>query len=631
MKHNDDLRLKQAEQYAFEVMEKRNRAFRILYDTVLEVEGAEDEKILSILCCNLRKISQAEWAAFAIHDPQRARLTLAALDSGSSCALDTAYVGSEAPIRPGHIEDFKGAQVKNCVNHKRCLVEFFPEAFVFENHEKKEGKCYRLSCIREDEVIAIGAVEMPPGKKLKMKDMVDTYLNLAGVILQRMIAVSALRANEEHLEELVAKRTLDLERSNAKLLQEILERKLVEKALRESEEKFKAIGVSANDAIIMMDGNGRISFWNEAAESMFGYSRGETIGKDLHKIIVPGHSYREFQKGFLKFAKTGKGALIGHTVECTAIHKNRKELSLELSLSAIKLKNEWNAIGIMRDITERKQFVAELESAKNLAESANIAKSEFLANMSHELRTPLNHIIGFTELVVDKKFGDLNDIQEEYLQDVLHSSGHLLSLINDILDLSKVEAGKVELHLSEVELTPLLENSMVMFKEKCFKHGINMILNIGDVPEMIIADERKLKQAIYNLLSNAVKFTPEGGEIRFAIQKTAFTKTPGRRINDPKDLRIIGDIVNGDNGISQNSMLGIGFSVSDTGIGLSKENIHIIFEPFEQVDGSASRKHQGTGLGLPLTKKMIELHGGQVWVKSEGEGKGSTFGFVIPV
>jgi signal transduction histidine kinase len=146
------------------------------------------------------------------------------------------------------------------------------------------------------------------------------------------------------------------------------------------------------------------------------------------------------------------------------------------------------------------------------ADKANNAKSEFLANMSHELRTPLNHIIGFTEIVLEKNFGELNEMQDEYLNDVHHSSRHLLSLINDILDLSKVEAGKIELEPSNCNLKMVLENSLVMIKEKAMKHRIRLTMDMDGVPETIKADERKLKQIIYNILSNAVKFTPDGGE-----------------------------------------------------------------------------------------------------------------------
>ena len=244
-------------------------------------------------------------------------------------------------------------------------------------------------------------------------------------------------------------------------------------------------------------------------------------------------------------------------------------------------------------------------------EKANQAKSDFLANMSHELRTPLNHIIGFTELVVDKNLGDLNEAQEEYLQDVLDSSRHLLELINDILDLSKVEAGKLELQLTRVRLRNLLESSLIMVKEKALKREIKISNSLNGIPDTITADERKLKQIIYNLLSNAVKFTPDGGQVTISAQKY--------NNEDKKDFAV-------DKGESSSIMI----SVSDTGIGINSNDLERIFKPFDQVETSKSSKFQGTGLGLSLTKRFVELHGGRIWAESEGEGKGSTFSFTLP-
>jgi signal transduction histidine kinase len=236
------------------------------------------------------------------------------------------------------------------------------------------------------------------------------------------------------------------------------------------------------------------------------------------------------------------------------------------------------------------------------ARRANQAKSEFLANMSHELRTPMNHIIGFTELVVDKRLGGLNSQQEEFLGEVVQSGHHLLSLINDILDLAKVESGKMELELAPVGLRSLVSNSLIMVKEKALKHRIRLSTEIS-VPETFLVDERKLKQILYNLLSNAMKFTPNGGTVCVQVAPEA-----GMPPESP----------------------GLRFSVIDSGIGIDPGDLERIFDPFEQADNSSSRRFQGTGLGLTLTRRLVELHGGHIWAESEGPEKGSRFHFILP-
>lgn len=234
----------------------------------------------------------------------------------------------------------------------------------------------------------------------------------------------------------------------------------------------------------------------------------------------------------------------------------------------------------------------------------------------------MNHIIGFTEMIVDKIYGDINETQEEYLNDALTSSKHLLSLINDILDLSKVEAGKLELDIAELDLQLLLENSLTLIKEKAMKHGIQLSADIERAPEIISADERKLKQIVYNLLSNAVKFTPDSGTIRIRANLTDCSKINIHGRNSSFRFSATDFKPNLD---------WVQISVQDTGIGLKQEDLCSIFNPFEQVDNSTSRNYQGTGLGLSLTRSLVELHGGKVWAESDGEGYGSTFSFIFPV
>jgi signal transduction histidine kinase len=239
----------------------------------------------------------------------------------------------------------------------------------------------------------------------------------------------------------------------------------------------------------------------------------------------------------------------------------------------------------------------EIEEKSRQIEAANRHKSEFLANMSHELRTPLNAIIGFSEVLGEKYFGELNEKQGEYVDDILSSGRHLLSLINEILDLSKVEAGRMELELATFDLPLAIENARTFVRERATKHGINLDVTVDDRLGDFMGDERKIKQILLNLLSNAVKFTPEGGRI----------------------------------GIDAKQIDGsVQISVSDTGIGIAPEDQARIFEEFRQVSSDYAHKGEGTGLGLTLAKKFVELHGGKIWVESE-VGKGSKFTFTLPL
>ncbi|MBT8374985.1 MAG: hypothetical protein KJN80_08760 [Deltaproteobacteria bacterium] len=270
----------------------------------------------------------------------------------------------------------------------------------------------------------------------------------------------------------------------------------------------------------------------------------------------------------------------------------RKAAQKELAVKNIELEEK---------IVEGKNSAKALKQAMETAKNASLTKSEFLANMSHELRTPLNHIIGFTELVVDKKFGELNETQREYLGDVLNSSQHLLSLINDVLDISKVEAGKLTMESSEVNIKLLLESSLMMVKEKALKNGIRMATKIVGIPETVYGDERKLKQVLYNLLSNAAKFTPDGGEVNIEARKVDCIIREGRRRGDPKSLQVINPQAKREYLNNRSSRKFIQISVCDTGIGIKPEDQGKIFNPFDQVDNSASRRFQGTGLGLSLS------------------------------
>jgi signal transduction histidine kinase len=271
-------------------------------------------------------------------------------------------------------------------------------------------------------------------------------------------------------------------------------------------------------------------------------------------------------------------------------------------------------ISIARDITERKRaeqkLVAAREEAEHArdeaelaqadAERANRAKSEFLSGVSHELRTPLNAIIGFSKLLLNPRVGPLNEDQEEYTRDIVQGAEHLLQLINDILDLAKIEAGKMQIDVAPFALVETLEQSLTIVREKARHHTLKLETEFDEqIHDVIVrADQRRIKQVMYNLLSNAVKFTPDGGTI-----------TIGARCEDGDHVIIW---------------------VRDSGIGIEKEFQSRIFGAFEQVDTSYTKQQQGTGLGLALTRRIVSLHGGDIWVESE-PNEGSVFSFRLPV
>jgi signal transduction histidine kinase len=245
---------------------------------------------------------------------------------------------------------------------------------------------------------------------------------------------------------------------------------------------------------------------------------------------------------------------------------------------------------------ENVRLFNEIQEKSRQLEIANQHKSEFLANMSHELRTPLNAIIGFSEVLAQKMFGEVNEKQLDYLNDINSSGQHLLSLINDILDLAKIEAGRMELDLARFDPAQAIDNTLTLIRERATRQGIALTLEAATDIGECVADARKFKQIMLNLLSNAVKFTPEGGRV----------SVRARRANG-----------------------GLEIAVSDTGIGIAEADQKLVFEEFRQASGDYLKKSEGTGLGLALTRSFVELHGGRISLQSE-VGKGSTFTFTLP-
>ena len=388
------------------------------------------------------------------------------------------------------------------------------------------------------------------------------------------------------------------------------ERERVEAELEETKVLLETILDSIPDVIGLQDPDHGIIRYNAAGYKFLNMSFEEVSGKKCYELIG--------KKVPCDLCATRE---VYETKKPAHVERYEEALGVWLDVGAYPVLDEsgrlLKVVEHLRDITESKKAeealkkahvdlerkvkerTEELRKAKEEAEAANNAKSDFLANMSHELRTPLNAVIGFSEVLQDQYFGKLNEKQAEYVSDILESGKHLLSLINDILDLSKVEAGKMELELSQVKLDELVESSLTFVKEKALKEGINLNLQIPDEARglEITADERKLKQVLFNLLSNATKFTPNGGSITVEVKQ------------EPEDV-IIG--------------------VSDTGVGIAPKDQEKIFDEFYQVKGGVKDKTPGTGLGLSLSKRLVEMHNGWIWVESEGEGKGSRFSVQLP-
>jgi PAS domain S-box-containing protein len=367
---------------------------------------------------------------------------------------------------------------------------------------------------------------------------------------------------------------------------DITERKESEKALRDSERKFRSYLESAPYGIFILDEHGNYLEVNKTACKLTGYDENELTHMNISDLIAPeslisaGQSFDELKTSGYTFAE---------------LQFKHKDGSISwISRNGAKLSDN-RFILFISDITEKKKAENSLIEAKILAEHNNRIKSEFLANMSHELRTPLTAVIGFSDILQEGIAGELEEKQLGYVEHINNSGRHLLGIINDILDLSKIEAGKMELDCEDFYVSETIDETLKSMNLIARKKNIilNLTNNINN--EIIFADKVKFQQILYNLLSNAIKFTPEDGKVFINLEKA-------------------------DNGIQ--------VSVTDTGIGISAERQEEIFSPFTQVDASSKRRYGGTGLGLALVKKFVEMHNGKVWLESE-EGEGSTFTFTI--
>lgn len=379
------------------------------------------------------------------------------------------------------------------------------------------------------------------------------------------------------------------------------------------ESRYRKLLEAAPDAILEVNQEGQIMLLNEAAERMFGYSRGELLGLNVESL-VPASMRGGHAQHRASYARHPNTRPMGTGLELQGQRKDGSLFPVEISLSPNWIEGSLHVIASVRDITERKsvqdrlrtlreQYTAELTAkndqleARNLeVERANSQKTEFLASMSHELRTPLHTIIGFSELLTEQLEGPLTEKQQRFVGHILQDARHLLELINEVLDISKIESGRLELKRESFDFSQIVEEVLGGIRHQAEAKNI-ALENKNSFHDSLYADRLRVKEILYNLLNNAVKFTPEGGRV--------WLESFGE-----------GDTLH--------------VSVCDTGIGIPAKEYPSIFEKFYQVGDTTGGVREGTGLGLPITKHLVELHGGAISVESR-PGKGSKFILTLPL
>ncbi|MEK9752606.1 MAG: ATP-binding protein [Rhodospirillaceae bacterium] len=366
---------------------------------------------------------------------------------------------------------------------------------------------------------------------------------------------------------------------------------------QKSADRLTVVLSTAVDGVIIIDDGGLIEVFNPACERLFGYAADDVMGKNVN-ILMPAPYHDEHDRYLHVYLVTGERKIIGIGREVSGRRKDGSVFPMELSVGEASHGGKRFFVGIIRDVTERHLQEREIRNAKEAAEAASAAKTQFLAVMSHELRTPLNAIIGFSEVLTQGIGGSLTDTQKDYLNDIRQAGQQLLSLVNDLLDLSKIEAGRYDLSLERLAVGSVVADATGMLASLAREREIDLDSAGIDGGLQVIADPRALRQMLQNLLSNALKFTPPGGHIDVSAIGRADT------------VEIV---------------------VADTGIGIAPEDLAQVTEPFHQVDNVLSRKHDGTGLGLAIVKGLMVEHGGRLEIASEpGRGTKVTLAFPLP-
>src|SRR3954463_5367874 len=438
-----------------------------------------------------------------------------------------------------------------------------------------------------------------------------TYIRKDKSRFPAVVSVTALRDAEDAI---IGYLLIGTDNTARKQMEE--ERMKLDQRLRDQHFYTRSLVESSIDALMTTDPRGIMTDVNKQMEALTGCTRDELIGAPFKNYFTdPARAEAAINSGLTEgrgtnyelTARARDGTLTVVSYNATTFHDRDRVLQ--------------GVFAAARDVTELKLFEQTLQQKNVELEEASRMKSEFLANMSHELRTPLNAIIGFSEVLGDGLIGNLSDQQKKFIGDIFSSGKHLLSLINDILDLSKVEAGKMMLDLEGVQISSLFANSLSIIKEKAQARHISLTLDAPKELGTIRADARKVKQIVYNLLSNAVKFSTDGGEVILRA-----TRVPRDQVGQLPGPWIGRGFPLAENDFDEF----LEISVTDSGIGISPEGLESLFKPFSQIDSGLSRKYQGTGLGLAMIKLLAELHGGTLAVESE-VGAGSRFTVWLPL
>lgn len=511
-----------------------------------------------------------------------------------------------APVGIGILKD----RIQTSVNKYWCEKLAYPE-------ESLLGKSTRMLYESEEEFNRVGR-ELYHDLKEKGIASAETRMRSSnGSILEVVLTTAPIRQD-------------DLSAGIIGIIHDITERNEAERAMHESERKYRELVESANSIILRWTSEGRITFLNEYGQRFFGYSEGEIIGRHVIGTIVPvtdseGRDMRRLMEQItgdpeafelninVNMRRSGELVWIAWNNRVVYDANGRVAEILSVGADITELKKAQDAIRELNENLERRvdERTAELAVAKEQAEAADRIKSAFLATMSHELRTPLNSIIGFTGLILQELAGPLNAEQKKQLGMVRQSAQHLLALINDVLDISKIEAGQLEVYAQPFDVGAAVENAVQAMKPLAEKKGLSLVLELGLDMGQAVGDRRRVEQVLLNLISNAIKFT-ERGEVRITASMDPSYNKYEADSNTPSPYPALR------------------LRVADTGIGMRPEDMDRLFQPFRQIDTGLSRKNEGTGLGLAICRRLAELMGGEILAESEW-GRGSVFTFIIPL